>query len=151
MLLYSKPLRKHASSRYFQDKNVKWEIDFVLYLQNYKNAWDGGEWVEKYEFGECDEEPAYAPVSSDPLKPSAVRETKSLQMRKGYDEKFTGHFWGYGDQVTANNFTCVSYQGMTSLMEHLLAKLRNFRYFKITKQVLRSRLSILIAFKKHFD
>ncbi len=55
--------RKSNNSVFFQDKTIDSEIDMVLYLQNYKNAWDGGEWIEKYDFEDCIEESPYVLVT----------------------------------------------------------------------------------------
>ena len=83
-------------------------IDQVFYLQNYKEGWTNGVFEEKYDFRACNEEAPY--------------------LKDDVNDLFYGYFWGYEDSVSAKNFSCVSYQGFTSVMEKLLKNYSHLKY-----------------------
>ena len=81
----------------------KTRVDQIFYLQNYKEGWLNGNFEEKYDFRECNEETGYYVEDEN-------------------EKLFFGYFWGYEDQLSAKKFNCVSYQGRTSVMENLILK-----------------------------
>lgn len=88
-------------------------------MQNYLDPWQDGKWEEKYELAECNEEPAYYQVKFENIY---CFKKNILGFLKDLTNKFRGSFWGFESKVRAKNFTCVSFQGMTNVMESLLHK-----------------------------
>jgi peptide-O-fucosyltransferase len=79
-------------------------IDVVYYLQNYKEGWTNGEFVEKIDFRDCLNQVPY--------------------QRDHENGKWKGPFWQYR-QVRAKDFKCVSVQGTTRIMRDFIGKSAN--------------------------
>nr|XP_032806999.1 GDP-fucose protein O-fucosyltransferase 2 isoform X2 [Petromyzon marinus] len=75
-------------------------IEQVFYLQSYAEGWTEGKWEEKVDVRPCVEKPVYR------------------LDEHGY---YRGWFWGYPETRT-KNVTCLSVQGMASIMVPLLLR-----------------------------
>lgn len=44
----------------------KLKINHLIYLQHFRDAWDGGKWEEKYKFEECHQKTPYKYIKGNP-------------------------------------------------------------------------------------
>lgn len=70
------------------------KIEEVWYLQRYAEGWNGGKWEEKIHERPCIDPKSYF---------------------RDNDKKLRGWFWGY-DETYADDFKCVSVQGMSGVL-----------------------------------
>ncbi|XP_033732365.1 GDP-fucose protein O-fucosyltransferase 2-like isoform X1 [Pecten maximus] len=93
-------LRRHIPVLEFEEflaVSEKPVIDEIYYLQRYKEGWT--KWEEKMDILECLEKHGYS---------------------KGKDGRWHHWFFGYGDDVYANKFECMSYMGHAGFIKPFL-------------------------------
>ena len=75
-----------------ESRKNKATLDVVYYMQGYAEGWTNGEFVEKMDVQDCNQNPPY---------------------HKNDQGNHAGHFWHFHKEIDAKELHCLSFQGNT--------------------------------------